>query len=121
MFLVSFYFPGLSTKKHHAGYREEASTRQLFSLLLLCIKIFIGGLARKMTIAQFIKHLVIVEKTVQVWHLERREPQVYWFKVEFLLQWQHMKGISWLWKLPLAGNRKCLEGFPNHTENATDV
>uniref|UniRef100_A0A0R0EUW4 Uncharacterized protein n=1 Tax=Glycine max TaxID=3847 RepID=A0A0R0EUW4_SOYBN len=60
-----------------------------------------------MTIAQFIKHLVIVEKTVQVWHLERREPQVYWFKVEFLLQWQHMKGISWLWKLPLAGNRKC--------------
>ncbi|XP_028217896.1 uncharacterized protein LOC114399877 isoform X2 [Glycine soja] len=96
MFLVSFYFPGLSTKKHHAGYREEASTR----------KIFIGGLARKMTIAQFIKHLEIVEKTVQVWHLERREPQVYWFKVEFLLQWQHMKGISWLWKLPLAGNRK---------------
>ncbi|KAH1193970.1 hypothetical protein GmHk_19G054874 [Glycine max] len=60
-----------------------------------------------MTIAQFIKHLEIVEKTVQVWHLERREPQVYWFKVEFLLQWQHMKGISWLWKLPLAGNRKC--------------
>ncbi|KAG5066495.1 hypothetical protein JHK86_010226 [Glycine max] len=43
----------------------------------------------------------------QVWHLERKEPQAYWFKVEFLLQWQHMKGISWLWKLPLAGNRKC--------------
>ncbi|KAL5195154.1 hypothetical protein HKD37_20G057073 [Glycine soja] len=89
-----------------------------------------------MTIAQFIKHLEIVEKTVQVWYLDRREPQVYWFKVEFLLQWQHMKG----WKLPLIGNRKCksilrfiasnfrtkkmfpgLEGFPNHTENATDV
>ncbi|RZB44071.1 hypothetical protein D0Y65_054215, partial [Glycine soja] len=54
-------------------------------------------------VAQFIKHLEIVEKTVQVWHLDRRESQVYWFKVEFLLQWQHMKG----WKLPLVGNRKC--------------
>ncbi|KAH1265889.1 hypothetical protein GmHk_01G001506 [Glycine max] len=61
-----------------------------------CRKIFIGGLARETTIVQFIKHLEIMEKTVQVWHLERREPQ-----------WQHMKGISWLWKLPLAGNRKC--------------
>ncbi|KAG5060235.1 hypothetical protein JHK87_001264 [Glycine soja] len=42
-----------------------------------CRKIFIGGLARETTIVQFIKHLEIMEKTVQVWHLEMREPQVY--------------------------------------------
>ncbi|KAH1197408.1 hypothetical protein GmHk_18G051204 [Glycine max] len=79
-----------------------------------CRKIFIGGLARETTIGECFLFVLCwfvfflgLPMSIRVWHLERREPHVYWFKVEFLLQWQYMKGISWLWKLPLPRNRKC--------------